>query len=101
MNTIGMPWPSFSHSLCYLKLYDLPQLVVLPNWMQSLAALHNLEINDCPGLESMPDWMPKLTSLEILRLYRYSERLKERCQQPTGEDWPHIQHTSSIIWREW
>ncbi|XP_021752326.1 putative disease resistance protein RGA3 [Chenopodium quinoa] len=95
MNTIGMPWPSFPHSLRYLCLQRLPQLVDLPNWMQSLAALQTLEIANCRGLECMPDWMPKLTSLRILRLLYCSERLKERCQQPTGEDWPHIQHIPS------
>ncbi|XP_021752454.1 putative disease resistance protein RGA3 isoform X2 [Chenopodium quinoa] len=96
MNTIGMPWPSFSHSLRNLTLDNLPQLVDLPNWMQSLAALQTLHIGRCSGLECMPDWMPKLTSLRILRLYECSKRLKERCQQPTGEDWPHIQHIPSI-----
>ncbi|XP_021752177.1 uncharacterized protein LOC110717722 [Chenopodium quinoa] len=68
MNTIGMPWPSFSHSL--------------------------------RNLTTTNDWMPKLTSLRILRFFCCSKRLKERCQQPTGEDWPHIQHIPSIQFHE-
>ncbi|KMS95251.1 hypothetical protein BVRB_010540 [Beta vulgaris subsp. vulgaris] len=88
--------PSFSHSLNRLSLRDLPKLVDLPNWMQFLEALETILIYNCQGLESLPKWMHKLTSLKELIIWNGSARLHEKCQHPTGEDWPHIQHIPSI-----
>uniref|UniRef100_A0A803LMJ3 Uncharacterized protein n=1 Tax=Chenopodium quinoa TaxID=63459 RepID=A0A803LMJ3_CHEQI len=69
------PWRSLHHSLRKLEFKSLPQLVSLPDWMQSLAALEALQIWDCKRLESIPDWMPKLTSLKQLNVKRCSESL--------------------------
>ncbi|KNA17806.1 hypothetical protein SOVF_076260 [Spinacia oleracea] len=97
----GTPWRSLHHSLISLGFVNLPQLVNLPIWMQSLAALEKLHIEDCKTLESMPSWMSKLTSLSTLRLLECSDSLKKRCQKdPPGEDWPYIQHIKEIDVRE-
>ncbi|XP_021721837.1 putative disease resistance protein RGA4 isoform X2 [Chenopodium quinoa] len=97
----GRPWRSLHHSLCDLRFYDLPQLVNLPDWMQSLASLKYLYIRDCKRLESLPNWMPKLTSLKQLELLNCSDSLKSRCQKdPPGEDWPYIKHIPIINFRK-
>uniref|UniRef100_A0A803LMJ5 Uncharacterized protein n=1 Tax=Chenopodium quinoa TaxID=63459 RepID=A0A803LMJ5_CHEQI len=91
------PWRSLHHSLRKLEFKSLPQLVSLPDWMQSLAALETLQIWDCKRLESIPDWMPKLTSLNRLEFINCSKSLKSRCQKdPPGEDWSYIKHIPSI-----
>ncbi|XP_056697966.1 putative disease resistance protein RGA1 [Spinacia oleracea] len=80
---ICMPWKSYLRSLKSVYLF---------NWIQYLTSLETLEIWDCERLESVPNWMSKLTSLKELQLLDCSERLMDRCQQSTGEDWSHIQH---------
>uniref|UniRef100_A0A803LMJ9 Disease resistance protein At4g27190-like leucine-rich repeats domain-containing protein n=1 Tax=Chenopodium quinoa TaxID=63459 RepID=A0A803LMJ9_CHEQI len=93
------PWRSL-HSLHSLKFWGLPQLVSLPDWMQSLAALKYLYVENCKRLESIPNWMPKLTSLNQLEFSGCSESLKSRCQRdPPREDWPYIKHIPIIKFR--
>ncbi|XP_021724260.1 disease resistance protein RGA2-like [Chenopodium quinoa] len=46
----GRPWQYLHHSLLTLSFISLPQLVSLPDWMQSLAALEYLYIKDCKRL---------------------------------------------------
>uniref|UniRef100_A0A803LYS5 Uncharacterized protein n=2 Tax=Chenopodium quinoa TaxID=63459 RepID=A0A803LYS5_CHEQI len=87
---------SFCQSLRSLKLGSLNQLVQLPNWIQYLFALQTLTIHNCKKVESMPNWISQLTSLRKLDVRDCSAQLRERCQEPTGEDWPHIQHIPSI-----
>ncbi|KAL2897626.1 putative disease resistance protein RGA3 [Bienertia sinuspersici] len=92
----NMAWLSLRHSLCLLQLEFLPQLVSLPNWIQYLTALQILKIMDCKELESLPNWMSKLTSLKELRVQYCSQTVVKRCQDPTGQDWPHIAHIPSL-----
>ncbi|XP_021739427.1 putative disease resistance protein RGA1 [Chenopodium quinoa] len=87
----------FCHSLRSLTLTSVSHMPNLPNWISHLTALQCLDISFCKELESMPNWMSKLTSLRKLTAYGCSARLKERCQESTGEDWPHIQHIPSIL----
>ncbi|XP_021740886.1 disease resistance protein RGA2-like [Chenopodium quinoa] len=97
----GRPWQYLHHSLLSLAFISLPQLVSLPDWMQSLAALEYLCIEDCKRLESIPKWMPKLTSLEELVLLKCSKSLESRCQKdPPGEDWPYVKHIPVIKFQE-
>ncbi|XP_021721833.1 disease resistance protein RGA2-like isoform X2 [Chenopodium quinoa] len=93
----GRPWRSLHHSLLDLRFEGLPQLVSLPDWMQSLAALEYLRICDCMRLESIPNWMPKLTSLKQLQLSECSESLKSRCRkEPPGRIGPTL-NTSPLL----
>jgi len=69
----------------------------LPKGMQYLTALQSLYIIDCKRLESLPESMRNLTSLKTLEIQVCSADLNERCREPTGEDWPKIQHIPDII----
>ncbi|XP_057247920.1 putative disease resistance protein RGA3 [Beta vulgaris subsp. vulgaris] len=93
---ISMPWRSFRHSLHSLYLEFLSQLMELPNWIQHLTALKEFTIESCKELNSFPSWMSKLTSLRNLKIFNCSERLHERCQNTTGEDWSYIKHIPKI-----
>ncbi|KAJ8438866.1 hypothetical protein Cgig2_007711 [Carnegiea gigantea] len=96
-NDAGKPWQCLHQSLRLLKLKELPELVSLPKGMQYLTALQSLSIIDCKRLESLPESMRKLTSLKTLEIPVCSAELNERCREPTGEDWPKIQHIPDII----
>ncbi|KAL2928220.1 putative disease resistance protein RGA3 [Bienertia sinuspersici] len=111
-----MPWIWVAPTLCKLELCELPKMVRLPKGTQHLTALRHLEINVCDNLEEIPAWihcfsslqqlemstcskvksLPKemrhLTCLTHLTLNKCSLELKERCEEPTGVDWPKIQH---------
>ncbi|XP_021719336.1 putative disease resistance protein RGA1 [Chenopodium quinoa] len=93
----GMPWLSLPHNLRSLQVRDLPQMVALPEGLQYLTALQALQISGCKGLASLPNWMPKLTSLVQLDVHNCSVCLRERCQDPSGEDWPNIQHIPCVV----
>ncbi|XP_074291168.1 uncharacterized protein LOC141617941 [Silene latifolia] len=58
--------------------------------------LRHLHISYCGALVTFPKWMRKLTSLQQLKVMGCSPVLKERCQNPTGEDWPNIRHILSV-----
>ncbi|KMT02506.1 hypothetical protein BVRB_9g204500 [Beta vulgaris subsp. vulgaris] len=94
---ISMPWRSFRHSLHSLHLEDLPQLMDLPSWIQHLTALKEFTIESCKELNSFPSWMSKLTSLRKLKIFQCSKRLRERCQNTSGEDWSYIKHIPDIF----
>ncbi|KAJ8448609.1 hypothetical protein Cgig2_010496 [Carnegiea gigantea] len=95
-NDDGKPWQCLHQSLRFLKLKKLPELVSLPKGMQYLTALQSLSIINCTRLESLPESMPKLTSLKTLEIRFCSAELNGRCREPTGEDWPKIQHIPHI-----
>ncbi|XP_074285728.1 putative disease resistance protein RGA1 [Silene latifolia] len=92
----GMSWHNFAATLLSLSLYGIKEMEELPEGIQYCTSLRHLSIRNCRKLKSMPKWIPKLTSLRMLYLWRCTERLKERCQQPNGEDWPVIQHISIL-----
>ncbi|KAJ8438867.1 hypothetical protein Cgig2_007712 [Carnegiea gigantea] len=100
-NDDGKPWQCLHQSLRCLRLEKLPELVSLPKGMQYLTALQSLHIIDCRRLESLPESMRKLTSLETLEIQVCSAELNERCREPTGEDWPKIQHIPHIAIRDY
>ncbi|XP_057518627.1 disease resistance protein RGA2-like [Amaranthus tricolor] len=85
-----------SHSLRILTLYYLPNLKKLPNGMRHLTSLQSLEIRVCGNLKSMSEVMRHLTSLQQLSLISNSEELNARCKEPSGVDWPNIQHIPNI-----
>ncbi|XP_074285644.1 uncharacterized protein LOC141611112 isoform X1 [Silene latifolia] len=87
----GMSWHNLAATLQHLEL-----MKELPEGLQYCTSLKYLYIRNCPNLKSMPKWMPKLTSLQELIIGWCSRSLKERCQQPNGEDWPLVHHISRI-----
>ncbi|XP_074319572.1 putative disease resistance protein RGA1 [Silene latifolia] len=87
-----IPWQHLSGSLQSLGLMRFQEMEEIPEGMQYCTSLQSLSLWNCHKLECLPEWMPKLTSLRKLQLRVCSERLKERCQQPNGEDWSLIQH---------
>ncbi|XP_057518641.1 disease resistance protein RGA2-like isoform X2 [Amaranthus tricolor] len=89
------PW-RFLSSLRDLKLDDLPKLKKLPNGMRHLTSLQSLKIKNCKNLKSMSEVMRHLTSLQQLSLISNSAELNARCKEPSGADWPNIQHISNI-----
>ncbi|XP_074285435.1 disease resistance protein RGA2-like isoform X2 [Silene latifolia] len=95
----GISWCNLAATLQSLVLRGFKEMEELPEGMLYCTSLRSVLILDWPKLESLPKWMPKLTSLQALELALCSERLEERCQQPNGEDWPLIQHISSLeVW---
>ncbi|GKV06772.1 hypothetical protein SLEP1_g18616 [Rubroshorea leprosula] len=67
------------------KLTHLPQI-------QHLTALEELNIFKFSGMESLPDWFNNLSSLRRLYITDCPNKLKERCTEGSGPDWPKISH---------
>ncbi|KAH9624579.1 hypothetical protein KSS87_023014 [Heliosperma pusillum] len=65
-------------------------------WGSLCNSLQYLEIAECNELKSLPRWLLNLTSLRHLVVSGCSVGLYERCQSPTGQDWPHIQHIPNL-----
>ncbi|KAJ8442108.1 hypothetical protein Cgig2_007946 [Carnegiea gigantea] len=78
-----------------LGLYSYDELKELPEWIDTLTSLKELSIVKCPKLKSLPKQMANLTKLESLDILA-CPILWERCQKPTGEDWPLIQDVPHI-----
>ncbi|XP_020230821.1 disease resistance protein RGA2 [Cajanus cajan] len=55
--------------LRYVQFVDLPQLVVLPQWLQeTINSLQLLSISNCNNLEMLPEWLSTLTNLKTLSI---------------------------------
>ena len=115
-----IPWRGLGHTLHSLELWYLPKLVKLPKGMHHLTAHHFLDISYCSNFKELPEWIGFLSSLQslliqdskslkslleglhylsslrILDLLECSRELKERSHNPTGVDWPIIQHITHI-----
>ncbi|XP_074320014.1 disease resistance protein RGA2-like isoform X2 [Silene latifolia] len=83
-------------SLTTLEIYNCEALESVPEWIDTLTSLESLEIYECPRLKSLPHEISNLSNLKTLRLEECSRELEERCQSPSGEDWPKIQHIPNI-----
>ncbi|KAL8144367.1 hypothetical protein V2J09_017399 [Rumex salicifolius] len=90
-SVLGMPWMSFP-SLRDLILKDISNLEALPEGIKHLSSLQTLRLINCKQVMSLPCWINSLSSLRTLNFRGCSEELEKRCQEPTGEDWPLIQH---------
>ena len=61
---------------------------------KGLCHLSSLTLHECPSLECLPaEGLPK--SISSLLLYG-CPLLKERCQNPDGEDWGKIAHIKQV-----
>ncbi|XP_074319890.1 putative disease resistance protein RGA3 [Silene latifolia] len=83
-------------SLEDLRIFCCTALEAVPEWIDSLTSLKSIDISYCPRLKSLPREMSNLSNLTYLRLEGCSRELTERCQSPSGEDWPKIQHIPTI-----
>ncbi|XP_074314700.1 uncharacterized protein LOC141649933 [Silene latifolia] len=112
------PWRSLRHSLRSLKLESLKTLQTLPRGMKHLTALQDLHISYCKSLKGLPEWigclsslhsltiigcpnlkslgaLQNITSLQKLQIMDCPE-LREACEEPSGKEWPNIQHIPNI-----
>ncbi|XP_074318060.1 disease resistance protein RGA2-like [Silene latifolia] len=83
-------------SLKFLEIDNYEALEAFPELIDTLTSLESLTIYNCPRLKSLPAEISNLSNLKSLRLERCSRELAERCQSPSGEDWPKIQHIPNI-----
>ncbi|KAG6511279.1 hypothetical protein ZIOFF_029338 [Zingiber officinale] len=83
----------YRKSLEYLSLGGMHHLQYLPASLESFSSLKNLGIYSAPALKSLPR-MP--VSLVRLRIFGCSAKLKKRCQENIGRDWPNIKHIPYI-----
>ncbi|XP_074319883.1 disease resistance protein RGA2-like isoform X2 [Silene latifolia] len=83
-------------SLITLGIYDCKAFEAVPEWIDSLTSLEYITIDNCPRLKSLPYEISNLFNLKALIIKNCSWELAERCQEPSGEDWPKIQHIHYI-----
>ncbi|XP_074319888.1 putative disease resistance protein RGA3 isoform X2 [Silene latifolia] len=83
-------------SLKTLHISCCEALEAVPEWIDSLTSLENFYISKCLRLKSLPHEISNLSNLNTLYLNKCSRELAERCQSPSGEDWPKIQHIPNI-----
>ncbi|XP_074319874.1 disease resistance protein RGA2-like [Silene latifolia] len=83
-------------SLTSLRIYTCKALESIPEWIDSLTSLESISIHECPRLKSLPHEISNLSNLKTLSLTQCSRELAERCESPSGEDWPKIQHIPNI-----
>ncbi|XP_074319895.1 disease resistance protein RGA2-like [Silene latifolia] len=72
------------------------ELVILLAQVFPQGVSERLYISYCQRLKSLPHEMSNLSNLKSLFLRKCSRQLGERCQEPSGEDWPKIQHIPYI-----
>nr|XP_007163962.1 hypothetical protein PHAVU_L001800g [Phaseolus vulgaris]ESW35956.1 hypothetical protein PHAVU_L001800g [Phaseolus vulgaris] len=103
-------------SLTWLEIIDCPEVEMFPDGVllprslsclvisecpnlknmhyKGLCHLSSLRLGDCPSLQCLPEeGLPKsISSLSIIGC----PLLKERCQNPDGEDWEKIAHIQEL-----
>ncbi|KAH1148519.1 hypothetical protein GLYMA_15G230900v4 [Glycine max] len=82
-------------SLTYLWICDFPNLKKLDyKGLCQLSSLKGLILLNCPNLQQLPEeGLPKSISHLFID---HCPNLKQRCQDPGGEDWPKIAHISTV-----
>ncbi|KAJ1413511.1 P-loop containing nucleoside triphosphate hydrolase [Sesbania bispinosa] len=83
-------------SLTSLFIIKCPNLKKLDyKGLRHLSSLKELSLHDCPSLECLPEeGLPK--SISTLHIWDCSSLLKQRCQNPNGEDWGKISHIDDV-----
>ncbi|KAK7336562.1 hypothetical protein VNO77_17107 [Canavalia gladiata] len=84
-----------ANTLLSLVLIDCYNLEVLPDWLPMLTCLKVLVIRDCPKLLSLPDSIHCLTALERLEIEDCPE-LCRKYKPQVGEYWNQISHIKQI-----
>ncbi|KHN20832.1 Putative disease resistance RPP13-like protein 1 [Glycine soja] len=82
-------------SLTHLRIRDFRNLKKLDyKGLCQLSSLKELFLDDCPNLQQLPEeGLPK--SISSLSIYG-CPNLKQRCQNPGGEDWPKIAQIPTV-----
>ncbi|KAK9690872.1 hypothetical protein RND81_09G160100 [Saponaria officinalis] len=111
----GMPWKSLHHNLLSMTLESIDDMEILPQGIKYLTSLQDLTIEGCCKLTGLPEWISCLSSLHSLEIRRCPDikslpgaiqnlpflhnlftmdcpDLSISCQEPSGQDWPKIQH---------
>ncbi|XP_038695161.1 putative disease resistance protein RGA3 [Tripterygium wilfordii] len=86
---------SSSKTLQSIKINACQNFSSLPDWLQNLTSLRRLYIESCPRLCKLPRWIPHLTALESLTI-KSCQALSERFKEKTNEDWQKIAHVSNV-----
>jgi len=83
-------------SLTSLRIYDCQNLEKLDyKGLRHLSSLKELFLVNCPSLQCLPDeGLPK--SISYLTISGNCPLLKQRCQQPQGQDWGKIAHVQNL-----
>ncbi|KAG4947328.1 hypothetical protein JHK87_043335 [Glycine soja] len=86
-------------SLTYLWICDFPNLKKLDyKGLCHLSSLKELILDDCPNLQQLPEeGLPKSISYLLIE---GCPKLKQRCQNPGGKDWPKIAHIPTLHIRD-
>ncbi|XP_014491132.1 putative disease resistance protein At3g14460 [Vigna radiata var. radiata] len=101
-------------SIEYLDVESFPDEVLLPPSLTSLTIircrnlkkldykllyhLSSLELGDCPNLQCLPEEEGLPIAISSLTIWDFP-LLKQRCQNPEGEDWGKIGHIEKLIIR--
>ncbi|KAK7336560.1 hypothetical protein VNO77_17105 [Canavalia gladiata] len=107
--------------LKYVDLFDLPNLMALPQWLQDVAdSLQSLLILNCYNLQMLPEWLSTLTNLKTLTIeycpkllslpdnihhltaleslmIKGCPELCRKCRPHVGESWPKISHIKHVF----
>jgi hypothetical protein len=79
-----------------LLIYELPNLLMLPECLTTMTRLKRLDIIGCPQLLNLPRDIHHLTALKELRIAGCPELCK-KCKPQFGEYWPIIGHINNIF----
>ena len=82
-----------ANTLQHLRIKMCRYLVDLPEWLPSLKSLHTLEIFSCPKLSSLPEGTDRLTALKELRIEGCSELIM-KCEE---KDRFKIAHIPTVV----
>lgn len=81
-----------ANTLKLLVIEDCQNFEALPEWLPSLKSIQKLGIRSCPKLSSLPEGMQHLTTLRQLEI-RGCDELRWKCRL---EDWYKIAHIPKV-----
>ncbi|XP_045793316.1 disease resistance protein RGA2-like [Trifolium pratense] len=79
-----------------LVIYELPNLLMLPECLTTMTHLKWLDIIGCPQLLNLPSDIHHLTALKELHIAGCPE-LCRKCKPQFGEYWPIIAHIKNVF----